>query len=79
MFNTVDRVYQLINDNGMTMTKLCETCGLNRSTIANQRSRKGQLSLDTIELICQGLGISLSEFFAEDKGNERRDKGLCCS
>lgn len=76
MFNTVERVYQLMDDSGMTMATLCNKCGLNRSTIANQRSRNGQLSLDTIELICQGLDITLSEFFAEDNKDERGNKSV---
>ena len=34
------------------------------STLKNSERRGGQLSVDTIERICDGLGITMSEFFA---------------
>ena len=38
------------------------------STLKNTRARGGQLAVDTIEQICNGLGISLAEFFTEGGG-----------
>ena len=39
---------------------------LPQSTIKNTARRKGQLSVETLEQICRGLGISWSEFFAKE-------------
>ena len=41
-------------------------CNLPQSTIKNTARRKGQLSVETLEQICRGLGISWSEFFAKE-------------
>mgnify|MGYP000221856804 CR=1 FL=1 len=39
-------------------------CDVSHSTLKNSERRGGQLSVDTIERICDGLGITMSEFFA---------------
>ncbi len=62
--NTIERVKNLAEERGLTLWKLALLCEVSHSTIANAERRGGQLSLDTIERICDGLGISLSEFFA---------------
>ena len=65
MVDTVGRVYELMAERGLTLYRLCEICGINHSTVVTTRKRNGQLKLDTIERICEGLGITVSEFFAE--------------
>lgn len=65
--NTITRVYELLDDRAMSLTKLAEMSGVAYSTIKMAESRNTQLSVDTIERICNALGITLSEFFAEPK------------
>lgn len=65
--NTITRVYELLNDRALSLTKLAEMSGVAYSTIKMAESRNTQLSVDTIERICNALGITLSEFFAEPK------------
>ena len=65
--NTITRVYELLDDRALSLTKLAEMSGIAYSTIKMAESRNTQLSVDTIERICNALGISLSEFFAEPK------------
>ena len=67
MMNTITRVYELLNDRALSLTKLAEMSGVAYSTIKMAESRNTQLSVDTIERICNALGITLSEFFAEPK------------
>lgn len=65
--NTITRVYELLDDRALSLTKLAEMSGVAYSTIKMAESRNTQLSVDTIERICNALGITLSEFFAEPK------------
>lgn len=62
--NTIERVKELANERNLTLCGLALLCGISQSTLKNTSRRGGQLSLDTIERICDGIGISLSEFFA---------------
>lgn len=64
--NTLDRVNELIAERGLSMYKLAKMCGISYSTLKNTVLRNGQLTVDTIERICEGLDISMSEFFAEE-------------
>ena len=63
--NTITRVYELLDDRALSLTKLAEMSGVAYSTIKMAESRNTQLSVDTIERICEALGISLSAFFAD--------------
>ena len=65
MINTVDRLYELMEENGISLCRLCQVAGINHSTISTARKRRSQLSLDTIDRACKALGITVSEFFAE--------------
>lgn len=67
MMNTITRVYELLDNRALSLTKLAEMSGVAYSTIKMAESRNTQLSVDTIERICNALGITLSEFFAEPK------------
>ena len=64
--DTIQRVRELANERNLTLSKLAELCNLPQCTIKNTARRKGQLSVETLEQICRGLGISWSEFFAKE-------------
>ena len=64
--DTIQRVRELANERNLTLSKLAELRNLPQSTIKNTARRKGQLSVETLEQICRGLGISWSEFFAKE-------------
>lgn len=59
------RLRQMLNDRGWTEYKLAKVCGLNQSTIANIYRRNSVPSISTLETICRGFGITLSQFFAD--------------
>ena len=64
--NTIERAKELSQEHGLaTLFKLAEHCGISYCTLRNTERRNGQLQVETIERICQGLGITMSEFFAE--------------
>ena len=64
--DTIQRVRELANERNLTLSKLAELCNLPQSTIKKTSRRKGQLSVETLQQICRGLGISWSEFFAKE-------------
>ena len=63
--NTINRVQTLAGERGLTLCQLSKICDLSESTIRAAKKRGNQLSVDTIERICDALDISLSEFFAD--------------
>ena len=63
--DTMSRVFELIEDRNITLYRLAQLSGVRYSTFKNTRKRNGQLSVDTIERICEGLEIPMSEFFTK--------------
>lgn len=63
--DTHDRLKQLLNERGWTEYKLSKVCGLSESTVGNIFRRNTVPSITTLEAICKGFGITLSQFFAD--------------
>lgn len=60
------RLQQLLRERGWTEYRLSKACGLAQSTIGNIFRRNTVPSLATLETICRGFGITMSQFFAQD-------------
>ena len=63
--DTHERLRQLLNERGWSEYKLAKRCGLSESTVANIFRRHTVPSIATLETICSGFGITMSQFFAE--------------
>ena len=63
--DTHERLRQLLNERGWSEYKLAKRCGLSESTVANIFRRNTVPSIATLETICSGFGITMSQFFAE--------------
>lgn len=63
--DTNNRLRRLLDERGWTEYRLAKQCGLSLSTIANIYRRNTVPSVATLEVICKGFGITLSQFFAE--------------
>lgn len=63
--DTHKRLRQLLNERGWSEYKLAKRCGLSESTVANIFRRNTVPSIATLETICSGFGITMSQFFAE--------------
>ena len=60
-----ERILELCGERGISLNKLANMCGITQSTlnnIVNQGSNNPTLS--TIKKICDGLDITLENFFA---------------
>lgn len=63
-----DRILRLCEERNMTINRLASVCALPPSSIKNilyGKSRNPKLM--TIKLICDGLGITLGEFFSTEE------------
>jgi transcriptional regulator with XRE-family HTH domain len=59
------RLRQLLQEKGMTQYQLYMKSGVPKSTIGNVVNRSyDSVKLRIIHELCQGLGISISDFFA---------------
>lgn len=64
--DTNERLKQLMKEKSITEYRLAIDSGLSKSTIAAILHRNTTPSVHTIEAVCNALGISVSQFFAED-------------
>ena len=63
-----DHILRLCEEHNMTINRLASVCALPPSSIKNilyGKSRNPKLM--TIKLICDGLGITLGEFFSTEE------------
>ena len=60
-----ERLRKLLQERGLTTYKMAELCGLSQTTLANVFKRNTVPSISTLQAICKGFGITLSQFFAE--------------
>ncbi len=63
--DVIERLKQLTEERGWSEYKLVKMCGLPSSTISNIFHRNTIPSIPTLEIICKGFGITLSQFFSE--------------
>lgn len=54
---------------GMSGNQLAKLAGIGQSTISDIENQKISPSIDTLQRICDALGISLSDFFTEDESS----------
>ena len=77
--DALERIKNLMSERGWTEYKLAKEAELPQSTISTLFSRNNLPSIPTLEAICQGLGITMSQFFAEGElvelTKEQREPG----
>ncbi len=69
------RIIELCKEKSLTINKLADLSGLTQSTldsIVNGKSRNPQII--TLYKICEGLNISLAEFFADNENSIKTSK-----
>ena len=59
------RILELCEEKSITINRLCTICGITQSTLNNIISgRNNSTTVSTVKKICDGLEISIREFFA---------------
>lgn len=59
----VDQLKKIMEDRSLTRYKLGKITGITQASLSTIMSGKCAPSLSTIEKLCKGLGISVSDFF----------------
>ena len=59
------KIKELMQERGWSEYRLAIASGLSQSTVANIFNRNTTPSVATLEIICNGFGITLAQFFAE--------------
>lgn len=63
--DVIGRIRQLMDQRGWSAYRLCKESGLAQSTVAHIFSKSSEPTVSTLEVLCEGFGITLGEFFAE--------------
>ena len=58
-----ERILELCRRRKITINKLGTICGITQSTLKNMTSGRNGLTVITLKKICDGLDISIVEFF----------------
>lgn len=62
-----NRILDLCKDRDISINKLCTISGVTQSTVNNIISgRNGSTTVSTIKKLCDGLEITLGEFFSTE-------------
>lgn len=61
----LSRIREIMEKKSLTPYKLAELSHLSRSTLSNMFKKTTCPTISTLEKICNGLNISMSEFFSD--------------
>ena len=62
-----ERILELCRVNNISVNKLCDMSGVTQSTVNNIISgRNRSATVSTVKKLCDGLGISIEDFFNSD-------------
>jgi len=63
--DTLKRIIQLRDERGWSNYRLAKEADISQTTLRNLFNRNTLPGIPTLEAICKGFGITLSQFFAE--------------
>lgn len=66
-----NRLYELMKERNLTLNRVATLSGMATTTLSNIVNRGSAPRIDTVFRICEGLGVSLTEFFDFPPYNQR--------
>lgn len=80
-FNSLERIRELCAERGWSYYHLAKASGITYSTLNTMMNKQNQPSLLTLQKLCGGFGISISEFFDPDpdRPSLTREQSECLS
>lgn len=73
MINIKDRLQSLMDERFWSLYRLSQETGISWSTLRNMFERNTEPSIYTLERICKGLGITITQFLEPEL-----ERGLTC-
>lgn len=64
--DVIAKLNKLRLERNLSVYRLAELTGINQSTLANTFSRGTIPSIQTLESLCKAMGVTMSQFFAEN-------------
>jgi len=68
--NVGERIKELRVKSGFTQNKLAEWAGVSQTHLRRVELGQQDITIGQLQLVCDGLGITLFEFFAENNNQE---------
>ncbi len=62
----IERIEGLCRERNMTRYRLAQKSGISQSSISNMLNRRNIPSINTLAKLCDGLGVTLAQFFSKD-------------
>ncbi len=62
----IERIEGLCRERNMTRYRLAQRSGISQSSISNMLNRRNVPSINTLARLCDGLGVTLAQFFSKD-------------
>ena len=69
MMDVSTRLLDLLHDRGWSIYTLSKTSNVSWNTIKNITSGRSDPTFTTLELLCNGFGITLAQFFNDGRGH----------
>lgn len=63
--DVIGKLRQMMDERAWSTYRFAKECGLPEATIGNIFRRNTVPTIGTLEIMCQGLGITLAQFFSE--------------
>lgn len=68
-FNPLKRIQELCDERGWSYYQLAKASGITYSTLSTMINKQNMPSLPTLQKLCRGFGISVTDFFEPDRSN----------
>lgn len=68
------RLQEMMTERGWTIYRIAKEAGIPWSTVRNMFKRNTEPSITTLEAICNGMGITLAQFFDFDHSSSMTDE-----
>lgn len=68
-FNPLDRIQELCDERNWSYYQLAKVSGIAYSTLSTMINKHNMPSLPTLQKLCAGFGISITDFFEPDKSS----------
>ena len=65
--NVIEKLNRLRIERGWSVNNLAMEAGLTQSTLGSMLSRNTPPKIETLQCLCEALGITMAQFFLEDE------------